>query len=57
MLIISASTESLTQSGKVVVGVGGDSRTGRDGSKLDGSEIDDSEIGGGKVDDEVGKKS
>ena len=35
------------------VGVGGDSRAGRDGSKLDERRIDNDEVDGDEVDDEV----
>ena len=52
MLKTSGSTESSTRPGKGEVGVGGDSRAGRDGSELDGSKVDGGEVG----DDEVGKK-
>ena len=56
MLKISESTESLTQPGEGVVGIGGDGRAGCDGSKLDKSKIDNNEVGSDKVDNEVGKK-
>ena len=62
MMKISGSTEPLTQSGEGVVGVGDDSKAGRDASKLDGSELDGGEVDGGEVDGgkvevaEVGKK-
>ena len=56
MLKTLGSTECLTRLGKSVVGVDGDSKAGHNGSKLDRTEIDDGEIGGGKVDNEVGKK-
>ena len=49
MLKTSGSTEASTRPKKGEVGVGGDSRAGRDGSELDRSKVD-----GG--DDEVGKK-
>ena len=52
MLKTSGSTESSTRPGKGEVGVGSDSRAGRDGSKLDRSEVDSGEVG----DDEIGKK-
>ena len=52
MLKTSGSTESLTQPGKGKVGVGSDSKAGRDRSELDGSEIDGGEVG----DDKIGKK-
>ena len=51
MLKISGSTESVTWLGKSGVGVGSDSRAGRDGIKLDRSEVDSNEI----RDNEVGK--
>ena len=39
------------------VGVGGDSRAGRNWSKIDGSEMDDIEVDVGEVKvDEIGKK-
>ena len=56
MLKTLGSTEPLTRLGEGVVGVGGDSRARRDGSKLDGSEVDDDEVNSSEVDDEVGKK-
>ena len=56
ILKTSGSTESKTRPGEGGVGVG-DSRAGREGSKLDGSELQDDEVdGGGGEDDEVGKK-
>ena len=55
MLKTSDSIESLTWLGKGRVGVGDDSRTGRDDIKLDGNRIDDNEFVD-EVDDEVGKK-
>ena len=55
MLKTSVSTEPLTRPGEGVVGVGGDSRAGRDG--IDGSGMDDVEVDGIEVEvDEVGKK-
>ena len=55
MLKTSGSTEPSTRPGEGVVGVGGDSRAGRDG--IDGSGIDDVEVDGGEIEvDEVGKK-
>ena len=55
MLKTSGSTEPSTRPGEGVVGVGGDSRAGRDG--IDGSGMDDVEVDGGEVEvDEVGKK-
>ena len=55
MLKTSVSTEPSTRPGEGVVGVGGDSRAGRDG--IDGSGMDDDEVDGGEVEiDEVGKK-
>ena len=55
MLISSVSTEPSIQPGEGVVGVGGDSRVGRDG--IDGSGMDDVEVDGGEIEvDEVGKK-
>ena len=56
MLKISGSTESKTQPGGGGVGVG-DSRAGREESKLDGSEVHDGKVDSGEVeDDEVGEK-
>ena len=56
MLKTSGSTEPSTRPGEGVVGVGGDSRAGRDG--IDGSGMDDVEVDGGEVEvDEVGKKA
>ena len=57
MLKISESTESSIQFEQSVVKVGGDSKAGRDRTKLDGSKFNDDEVDGGedKV-DEVGKK-
>ena len=46
----------MTQPGENVVGVGGDSKAGRDKSKLDGSKLNGSEINNGKVDGKIGKK-
>ena len=48
-------SESLIQLGKSGVGVSGDSRTGRDDSKLDRSGIGNNKVND-EVDDEVGKK-
>ena len=56
MLKTSGSIEFLARPREGVVGLSGDSRPGRDGSKLDRSEIDDGEFSGGEVGDEVGKK-
>ena len=56
MLKISGNTESTIQPGEGVVGVGGDSRIGRDRNKHNKSEIDDGEISSGKINNEVGKK-
>ena len=61
MLKTLGNTESTTRPGEGIVGIGGDSRVGCDGSKLDRneidrSEIDNGEIDGGKIDDEIGKK-
>ena len=57
MLKTSGSTKSATQPGEGGVGVGGNSRAERDGSRLDESRIDDGEVDGGEVrDNEVGKK-
>ena len=56
MLKILGSIESLTWPEDGIVGVGSDSRVGRDGSKLDGSEINDVKIDGGKIGNEVEKK-
>ena len=55
MLKTSGSTESLTRPEKCRVGVGGDSRTGHNNSKLDKIGIGEDKIGD-EVDDEVGKK-
>ena len=56
MLKTSVSIEPSTRPGEGVVGVGGDSRAGRDG--IDGSGMDDVEVDGGEVEvDEVGKKA
>ena len=55
MLKTSGSTEPSTRPGEGVVGVGGDSRAGRDG--INGSGMDNVEVDGGEVEvDEVGKK-
>ena len=54
MLKTLGNIESTTWSGEGVVGVGSDSKAGREGNKLDRSEIDDGEIDGSGV--EVGKK-
>ena len=55
MLKTSVNTGPSTRLGEGLVGVGGDSRAGRDG--IDGSGIDDVEVDGGEVEvDEVGKK-
>ena len=51
------SIKSLTRPGKGAVRIGGDSRDGRDGSKLDRSKLNGGEIDGSEVEvDEVGKK-
>ena len=47
----------MIQPGEGVVRVGGDSKVGRKGSKLDGSKLDDGEVDGIEVKvNEVGKK-
>ena len=53
----SGSTESAKQLRDGIVGVGGDSKAGYDGSKVDGIEIDEDEVNGGEVDNEIEKKS
>ena len=56
MLKTSGSTEPSTRPGEGVVGVGGDSRAGRD--RIDRSGMDDIEVDGGEVEvDEVRKKA
>ena len=62
MLKISESTESTTQPGEGIVGIGGDTRARYNRNKLDGSEIDESEIdsnevNGSKVDYKIRKKN
>ena len=47
----------MTRSREGVVGVGGDSKAGHNRNKLDGNEIDSNEFNGGKVDNEIKKKS
>ena len=49
--------DSLTQLGEDAIKVGGDSRAGRDGNKLDASELNGNEVDDDKVEvDEIGKK-
>ena len=50
------STESTTQLGKDIFRFDSDSRVGHDINKLDKMEIDDGKVGGGKLDNEIGKK-
>ena len=53
----SGSTEFKTQPGEGGVGVGGDSRAGRGGNKIDRSGKDNIEVDGGEIEvDEVEKK-
>ena len=57
MLKTYKSNESITRPGEGKVGVSGNSRARRNGSKLDRSKLDGDELDGGKVeDDEVKKK-
>ena len=57
----SGSTESTTQPVEGIIGVDSDSRSRRDGNKLDKKELNESEIDDGKIDsseidDEIEKK-